>query len=99
MLNTSVPCDTSAERVAVGRRARRLGGGDRAAGAGLVVDHDGLAERLAELLGEDARRRCRAVAPGASGTIRRIGLARPRVGAAPRPARASESRAAACVVS
>ena len=43
-----------AERVAVRRRARDLGGADRAAAAGLVVDDQRLAERPVDLLGDDA---------------------------------------------
>ena len=41
--------------VAVGRRARDHLAGDIAAGAGAVLDHDRLAERLLEPLAEDAR--------------------------------------------
>ena len=44
-----------AERVAVGRGLRDLARRDRAARAALVLDHDLLAERLAHLLGDDAR--------------------------------------------
>ncbi len=43
------------EGVAVGRRARRGFGADRAAGAGPVVDHDRLGEAFGELLPEGAR--------------------------------------------
>jgi hypothetical protein len=42
-------------RVAVRRRLRDIVGGDRAAGAGPVLDHEGLAEGLAELGGETPR--------------------------------------------
>ena len=44
-----------AERVAVGRGFRDLARRDRAARPALVLDHDLLAERLAHLLGDDAR--------------------------------------------
>jgi hypothetical protein len=43
------------EGVAVGRRLRRHVRADGAAGAGLVLDHDRLAEALAQLLRHDAR--------------------------------------------
>ena len=43
------------ERVAVGRGLRDRARRDRAAGAAAVLDHDLLAERLAHLLGDDAR--------------------------------------------
>ena len=45
----------AADRVAVGRGARQLGRADRAALAWLVLDHDRLAERGAELLANHAR--------------------------------------------
>ena len=47
----SVPVPPSTERVAVGRGLGDLAGGDAAAGAAAVLDHDLLAERLAHLLG------------------------------------------------
>ena len=53
-----------AERVAVGRGLRDLARRDRAAGAALVLDHDLLAERLAHLLGDDARHHVVAAAGG-----------------------------------
>ena len=43
-----------ADRVAVGRRARDPADADGAAGAGRVLDDDGLAERAAHALGHDA---------------------------------------------
>jgi hypothetical protein len=43
------------QRVAIGRRARGLGGADHAACARLVVDHDRLAERLGQFLAKGAR--------------------------------------------
>ncbi|MCY1230109.1 hypothetical protein D9M68_754860 [compost metagenome] len=44
-----------AQRVAVRRGLGQEGGADAAAGAAAVVDHHGLAELLAELVGNDAR--------------------------------------------
>ncbi len=41
------------QRVAVGRRARDQARADRAVGAAAVVDHDGLAERIAELAADE----------------------------------------------
>jgi hypothetical protein len=46
-----------AQRVAVGRRLDRAADADAGAGAGDVLDHDGLAERDAHALAEDARQR------------------------------------------
>jgi hypothetical protein len=46
-----------AERVAVGRRAHDTSNRDRARGAGRVLDHDGLSERAAHALAENARDR------------------------------------------
>ncbi len=52
------------QRVAVGRGLRHRARGDRAAGAGAVLDDDVLAERLAHLLGDDARHHVVAAAGG-----------------------------------
>ena len=43
------------QRVAIGRSLGDLVGADRSTAAAGVFHHDGLAERLGELLGEDAR--------------------------------------------
>ena len=60
--------DRAAEdRVAVRLRLRYEIRADVAACAGLVFDHDGLAERRRELLADDARK-CVGVAAGAKGT-------------------------------
>jgi hypothetical protein len=50
------------DRVAVGRRGGDLLRGDVAAGAGAVLDDDGLPDVLGELLRNDARRRVGAAA-------------------------------------
>ena len=56
------------QRVAVRRGPRRIGGADRADAAGLVLDHDVLADLLLQHRGEDARRHVGQVRP--AGTAR-----------------------------
>ena len=48
----------------IGLRASRSGGADVAAGAGLVVDDDGLIPAFAQLLTDDARQHIRPAARG-----------------------------------
>eukprot|EP01136_Pigoraptor_vietnamica_P000419 Opistho-1_new@25714 len=64
------------EGVAVGRGAHHFGGRDVAAGAGLVVDQHGLAERLRQRLREDARHHVGAAA-GRKADDHADGLGRP----------------------
>jgi hypothetical protein len=52
------------ERVAVGRRLRRRGGADVAAGAGAVLDDDVLPPRLGQLLRDDPAERVDGAAGG-----------------------------------
>ncbi len=53
-LTVSGPVRADQQRIAVGRRARHELGADAAAGAGAVVDHHRLSERLADLIADDA---------------------------------------------
>ena len=62
------------QRIAVGLRVGDLLRADIAAGAGLVLDQDGLAPHRGQLL-PDGRARTSEVPPGAKGTMMRIGLA------------------------
>ena len=84
------------QHMAVGRRRRHHLGGDHAAGAGNVLDHEGLAERGGELLREQPREHIRDCRPaprprsGApAGSDSRIALREAPVTTAPGSARAS----------
>ena len=76
------------QRVAIGRRARDLGGADQAAAAGAVLDEELLPERLAELLGEHAAEQI----VGAAGRIGHDHLAPACPAIRRRPARQDSAR-------